>query len=149
MAWRSCLAKLQTSVLFSAKGEPLKKQRAFEEQRRMKVLPVVTLPEEGWFAKNSTESDGFDGLSVYEINADKLILVLAITFGFILFLLLSLLCIFYFMGFMQNQFGWTWGRPMGRTISAPFFPDTGPPGSQLGPQYSHTVPPCYGIAHQC
>lgn len=60
-------------------------------------------------AEYSSWNDTFGDIDfVYSIDTDKLILVLAITFGFILFLLLSLLCIFYFMGFMQNQFGYTW-----------------------------------------
>ena len=75
----------------------------------MKVLPLVVLPEYA-ASLNETNTDEL----IYAINTDKLILVLSITFAFILLLLLSLLCIFYFMGFMQNQFGWTWGRPMGK-----------------------------------
>lgn len=109
----------------------------------MKVLPLVTVPDEDWLPKNETDLTGF---AAYEINADKLILVLCITFGFILMLLMSLLCIFYFMGFMQNQFGWTWGRPMGAiTTPSPYFPES----TTAQSRYGHVVPPCYGVAHQC
>lgn len=112
----------------------------------MKVLPLVNQPEDGWSLRNETDSEEF---TAYQINGEKLVLVLSITFGFILFLLLSLLFIFYLMGFMQNVFGWTWGNhPMGRTISAPFFPEETVTPVQ-GSRYSHAIPPCYGVAHQC
>ncbi|KAI1303081.1 hypothetical protein HDE_02288 [Halotydeus destructor] len=109
----------------------------------MKVVPVF-VPLELNSSWNDTLQE--EEPIPYAIDADKLILVLSITFGFIFFLLISLLCIFYFMGFMQNQFGWTWGNPMGRTISAPLFPDE--TLDQNG-RYNHVVPPRYGVAHQC
>ena len=53
----------------------------------------------------------------FEISAEKLALVLGITISFILLLLLSLICVFYLMGLLQNVFGYSWARPMGRTFS--------------------------------
>ena len=53
----------------------------------------------------------------FEISTQKLVLVLGITLAFILLLLLSLICIFYLMGLLQNIFGYSWARPMGRTFS--------------------------------
>lgn len=55
--------------------------------------------------------------AVLDISGEKLAIVIGITFLFILLLLLSLICIFYLMGFMQNVFGYSWSRPMGRTFS--------------------------------
>lgn len=53
----------------------------------------------------------------FDLSPEKLAIVLGITFAFILLLLLSLICIFYLMGLLQNVFGYSWSRPMGRTFS--------------------------------
>jgi len=72
---------------------------------------------------SDNSSDQLD-LGSMEISIEKLALVLGITFGFIFLMLLSLICIFYVMGFLQNVFGYSWAGPMGRTISTPhFYPD--------------------------
>ena len=59
-----------------------------------------------------------DDLNVeLEISTEKLLIVLGITLAFILLLLVSLICVFYLMGLLQNVFGYSWSRPMGRTFS--------------------------------
>ena len=55
--------------------------------------------------------------AMLDISGEKLAMVIGITFSFILLLLLSLVCVFYLMGFLQNVFGYSWSRPMGRTFS--------------------------------
>lgn len=55
--------------------------------------------------------------AMLDISSEKLAMVIGITFSFILLLLLSLICVFYLMGFLQNVFGYSWSRPMGRTFS--------------------------------
>lgn len=79
----------------------------------------------------------FELNAVPEFDSDKLILVLGITFGFILLLLLSILCIFYTMGVLQNVFGYSWGRPMGRTISMPYFYPAAPSPDGIIPTANH------------
>lgn len=65
--------------------------------------------------------DQSDPLAGLQVDMDKLILVLGITFGFILLLLLSILCIFYTMGVLQNVFGYYWGPPMGPIMTIPYY----------------------------
>lgn len=64
---------------------------------------------------------GVDPTAGLQVDIDKLILVLGITFGFILLLLLSILCIFYTMGVLQNVFGYYWGPPMGPIMTIPYY----------------------------
>lgn len=52
------------------------------------------------------QDQSIDPTAGLQVDVDKLILVLGITFGFILLLLLSILCIFYTMGVLQNVFGY-------------------------------------------
>ena len=90
----------------------------------MKV-EIVTLPPFPDPSAPDTTSDEMN-LSSLDVSIEKLVLVLGITFAFILLLLFSLICIFYVMGFLQNVLGYSWATPMGRTISSPhsfYFPD--------------------------
>jgi Na+-transporting methylmalonyl-CoA/oxaloacetate decarboxylase gamma subunit len=92
-------------------------------------IPGPPVPEhddssDGISSSGGSSSSSSISLENLEISAHKLALVLGITFGFILLLLFSLICIFYVMGFLQNVFGYSWGPPQGRIISsAAFYPD--------------------------